>query len=89
MFLIVAETAEHECLQMLQVLRCDHVADDTRLGAFTLLLTNTDCDLDAIRHRDRCECKNGVDELKSRWGWGCTTYDMKRTELIARAVARV
>ena len=40
--------------------------------------------------RDRCDCENGFDELKNQWGWGgFTTQDMHRSQITARAVARV
>ena len=40
--------------------------------------------------RDRCDCENGFDELKNRWGWGgFTTQDLKRCRLLAASVALI
>ena len=41
-------------------------------------------------YRDRADCENGFDELKSQWGWGgYTTQDIERCQLSARAVALI
>ena len=57
-----------------------------------MLVTNAEYDIAAIGqlYRDRCDCENGFDELKSQWGWGgFTTKDMHRSQITARAVALV
>jgi hypothetical protein len=56
------------------------------------LVTNSDYELKAIGqlYRDRGDCENGFDELKSQWGWGgYTTQDLERCNLCARAVALI
>ena len=88
----VAVTANREGQQMVLALPYDQVVDHAKLWEFTVLVTNTDYDLEAIGqlYRDRCDCENGFDELKNQWGWGgFTTHDMKRSQLTARAVALV
>jgi len=88
----VAVTAKDEGQQMVLALPYDQVLDEAKLWEFTVLVTNTDYGLEAIGqlYRDRCDCENGFDELKNQWGWGgFTTYDMKRSQLTARAVALV
>lgn len=41
-------------------------------------------------YRDRADCENGFDEIKNQWGWGgCTTHDIERCALNARAVALI
>jgi hypothetical protein len=88
----VAVTAKDEGQQMVLALLYDQVVDEAKLWEFTVLVTNTDYGLEAIGqlYRDRCDCENGFDELKNQWGWGgFTTYDMKRSQLTARAVALV
>jgi len=88
----VAVTAKREGKQMVLALPHDQVVDDTKLWEFTVLVTDTDYELEAIGqlYRDRCDCENGFDELKNQWGWGgFTTHDMQRSQLTARAVALV
>ncbi len=42
------------------------------------------------RYRDRAEAENVFDELKNQWGWtGFTTWDLKRSQLMARIVALI
>ena len=88
----VAVTAKRDGQQMVLSLPCDELVDDVKLWEFTVLVTNTGYELEAIGqlYRDRCDCENGFDELKNQWGWGgFTTHDMKRSQLTARAVALV
>jgi hypothetical protein len=88
----VAVTANPEGQQMVLALPYEQVLDDAKLWEFTVLVTDTDYNLEAIGqlYRDRCDCENGFDELKNQWGWGgFTTQDMKRSQLTARAVALV
>jgi hypothetical protein len=76
--------------QMVLALPFDVVLDNSQLWEYTVLVTNVEHDLSAIGqlYRDRCDCENGFDELKSQWGWGgFTTQDMHRSQLTARAVA--
>ena len=57
---------------------------------YAVLVTNSDFDLAAIGqlYRDRADCENGFDELKTPWDWGgYTTQDLERCNLSARAVA--
>ena len=75
---------------MVLALPYEQVIDDAKLWEFTVLVTDTDYDLEAIGqlYRDRCDCENGFDELKNQRGWGgFSTHDMKRSQLTARAVA--
>ena len=88
----VAVTAKRDGQQMVLALAYDQVVDEAKLWEFTVLVTDTEYDLEAIGqlYRDRCDCENGFDELKNQWGWGgFTTHDMKRSQLTARAVALV
>ena len=72
-----------------------HFADPlqaVKLWEYTVLVTNSDYDLEAIGqlYRDRADCENGFDELKNQWGWGgYTTQDLERCNLSARAVALI
>jgi len=44
----------------------------------------------AQHYRDRADAENNFDELKNHWGWcGFTTHDLKRCQIMARAVAQV
>lgn len=44
----------------------------------------------AQHYRDRADCENIFDELKNQWGWGgYTTQDLKRCQLVARAVGLI
>jgi Transposase DDE domain len=57
-----------------------------------VLVTNAWYDIEAIGqlYRNRCDCENSFDELKTQWGWsGFTTHDMRRSQIMARAVALV
>ena len=67
-------------------------SDKVKLWEYAVLVTNTDCSLEAIGqlYRDRADCENGFDELKNQWGWGgYTTQDIERCNLSARAVALI
>lgn len=88
----IAVTAKREGQQMVLALPYDQVVDDAKLWEFTVLVTDTEYELEAIGqlYRDRCDSENGFDELKNQWGWGgFTTQDMKRSQTTARAVALV
>jgi hypothetical protein len=88
----VAATTKDEGQQMVLALPHDQVVVEAKLWEFTVPVTNADYGLEATgqQYRDRCDCENGFDEPKNQWGWGgFTTYDMKRSQLTARAVALV
>jgi len=59
---------------------------------YAVLITNRN---DAIEtcaqlYRDRGDCENHFDELKSQWGWaGYTTTDLKPCRLVSRMIALV
>ena len=66
--------------------------DAGKLGEYAVRVTNSDDPLSAIGplYRDRADGENGCDELQNPWGWGgCTTRDLERCNLSARAVALV
>jgi hypothetical protein len=56
-----------------------------------LVTTLSDPVLTVAQHyRDRADAENNFDELKNHWGWcGFTTHDLKRCQIMARAVAQV
>ncbi|MEF8732004.1 MAG: transposase [Candidatus Accumulibacter meliphilus] len=59
---------------------------------YAVQVRNADYSLEAMgqRYRDRADCENGFDELKSQWGWGrYTTHNPERYKLPARAVALI
>lgn len=58
----------------------------------TVLVTDVAYPIEAVAqlYRDRCDCENGVDELKNQWGLsGFTTQDINRSQTTARAGALV
>jgi Transposase DDE domain group 1 len=68
------------------------VSDGLTAWEFTVLVTNTPQDLQAIGqlYRDRCDCENGFDELKNQWGWGgFTTHALTANRHMARITALV
>jgi hypothetical protein len=67
----------------------DEVPDSVQAWAYTVLVTNAQYEFTAVGqlYRDRCDCEDGFDELKNRWGWGgLTTREMHRSQVGARAV---
>jgi hypothetical protein len=78
--------------QQVLALGWHEVQGDAQLWECTVLVIDVEYELSAIGqlYRDRCDCENGFDELKKKWGWGgFTTLDMYRSELKARAVALI
>ena len=78
--------------QLVLALPHDDVQDHAQVWEYTVLVTNAAYELTAIGqlYRDRCDCENGVDELKNQWGWGgFTMQDMHRSQVTERAVALV
>lgn len=78
--------------QLVLALPHDEVHDHAQIWEYTVLATNATYDIAAIGqlYRDRCDCENGFDELKSQWGrGGFTTQDMHRSQVTAQAVALV
>jgi hypothetical protein len=68
----------------LGVRRSGHLAEqrDPSLNSEILTLGQLD--------RDRADCENGFDELKTQWGWGgFTTQDLTRCRLLAATVALI
>lgn len=67
----------------------DEVQDSAQVWEYTVLATNATYDIAAIGQlcRDRCDCENGFNELKNRWGWGA--QDVHRSQVTARAVTLV
>jgi Transposase DDE domain group 1 len=66
--------------------------EDTALWEYAVLVTSLDEEVLGIAqlYRDRGDCENAFDELKSQWGWGgFTTQDLARCQLAARMVALV
>ena len=70
----------------------DDVLDGARMWEYTVLVSNAEHGIQALGqlYRDRCDCENSFDELKSQWGWGgLTIQEMRRSQLMAPAVALV
>jgi hypothetical protein len=85
---LAAETS-NEGQQQLHFIDHD---DKVKLWEYAVLVTDSDYALETIGqlYRDRADCENGFDELKNQWGWGgCTTQDLERCNLSARAVALI
>jgi hypothetical protein len=83
-------TSGHAKAAMARLL--DEVQDNAQVWEYTVLATDATYYIVAIGqlYRDRCDCENGLDELKNQWGWGgFTTQDMHRSRVTARAVALV
>jgi hypothetical protein len=59
--------------------------------AYSVLVSNAEYALEAIGqlYRDRADCENGFDELKSQWGSRYTPHGLERCNLSARAVALI
>lgn len=68
------------------------IEGDTAIWEYAVLVTSLEAEVLSIAqlYRDRADCENAFDELKSQWGWGgYTTKDLKRCRLSARMVALV
>lgn len=64
----------------------------TQACEYAVLVANTAYDLQAIAqlYRNRADCENGFDELKSQWGrGGFSTQDIERCQTPARSVALI
>jgi hypothetical protein len=78
----------NECLLFPEI-----VCEDENIGyEWAVLVTDLDMPVNTIAqlYRDRADCENAFDELKNQWGWGgFTTNDLKRSSMMARAIALV
>ncbi len=86
------QISPQEPVQMVLALTHDELQDQDQLWEYTVLVNNTDHEVQALGqlYRDRCDCENGFDELKNQWGWGgFTTQDMHRSRITAQSVALV
>ena len=55
--------------QLALALAFDELQDDAQMWEYTVLVTDVKYELAAIGqlYRDRCDCENGLDELKNQW----------------------
>src|SRR6516165_8290336 len=59
---------------------------------YAALVTSLDSEILTLGqlYRDRADCENAFNELKSHWGWGgFTTQDLNRCRLLAASVALI